>query len=128
MKKRFRDFKIRDIWDIPKKFHYAWEGLVAVIKYELSFRIELAVAAVVVAAGFFTGFGRLEWIVTVLGIAAIFTAEFMNTAVEKLADHLHPEEHPEVKAIKDISAAGVMIANIAAIIIALLLFIPRIFR
>lgn len=128
MKRQFRDFKIKNLLDLPKKFKYAWEGFVAVFQYELSFRVELVLTICAAIVGIVLHLGRFEWMMVVFGMGFIYCAEFLNTAIEKILDHLHPDEHPEVKAIKDISAAGVMIANITGIIIALFLFLPRLFR
>lgn len=107
---------------------FAWDGLRTVFQSELSFRIEIACALIVVCAGFILGLGRVEWFCVVFGLGIIFTAEFLNTSVEKTLDLFHPEEHPEIKVIKDISAAAVLIANIMAIVIGLLVFLPRILR
>ncbi len=41
----------------------------------------------------------------------------MNTALEHLADRLHPELHPSIRAAKDCAAAAVLIASIAAVLI-----------
>ena len=43
-------------------------------------------------------------------------AELFNSALETLIDHVHPEHHPEVGAAKDIAAAAVLLASIAAVV------------
>ena len=45
----------------------------------------------------------------------MLAAEVFNTAVEGLADHLHPEQHPAIKVVKDCAAGAVLIASIAAL-------------
>ena len=45
----------------------------------------------------------------------VLAAEIFNTAVEGLADHLHPEQHPAIKAVKDCAAGAVLVATIAAL-------------
>jgi diacylglycerol kinase (ATP) len=51
----------------------------------------------------------------------VLAAELLNTAVEHLADHLHPELHPHIKAVKDCAAAAVLIASLGALAVAIAL-------
>ena len=110
------------------KFTWAWEGLVFVYKNEFSFRVELICAAIVLLAGLILGLGRIEWCIVLLGISVILSLEFLNTAIEKVLNFFHPNEHPEVKVIKDIAAGAVLIANLMALIIGALIFIPHFLR
>ncbi|MBI4970551.1 MAG: diacylglycerol kinase family protein [Candidatus Omnitrophica bacterium] len=114
------------ILKIIKKIFWASEGAAFVFKNELSFRIELAVGVVVIIAGFIFHLGRIEWCFVILGIALIFSLEFLNTAVEKILNFFHPSEHPEVKVIKDIAAGAVLIANIMAAVIGVIIFLPHV--
>ncbi len=58
-----------------------------------------------------------------LASAGVFAAEMFNTAIELLADHLHPEIHPHIRAVKDCAAAGVFIASLGAIAVAVALVV-----
>lgn len=51
---------------------------------------------------------------------AVIAAELFNTAVERLADRLHPEQHPEIQIVKDCAAGAVLVSSIGAIVVALL--------
>jgi len=68
----------------------------------------------------------MEWIAVIIAMAMVWITEMVNTAIEKSMDHLSPAEHPAVKLIKDVSAAAVLAAAIAAFIIGLIIFIPKI--
>jgi diacylglycerol kinase (ATP) len=57
----------------------------------------------------------LWWAVAALTIGFVLAAEIFNTAVEGLADHLHPEQHPAIKVVKDCAAGAVLVASIAAL-------------
>ena len=45
----------------------------------------------------------------------MLAAELFNTAIESLADHLHPEQHPAIKVVKDCAAGAVLVASVAAL-------------
>ena len=57
-------------------------------------KFHLITTAVVIAAGFFFGITRTEWIVIILCIGVVIAAELFNTAIEKLVDLVSPERHP----------------------------------
>jgi len=57
----------------------------------------------------------LWWAMIVVTLMVVLAAELINTAVEHLADHLHPDQHPRIKIVKDCAAAAVLIASIGAI-------------
>jgi len=63
------------------------------------------------------------WALVVVVSALVIATELMNTALERLIDHLHPAIHPSIKAVKDIAAAAVLVASVAALIVALFLFV-----
>ena len=55
------------------------------------------------------------------------SVEGLNTAIEKIADFVHPEHHTKIGFIKDISAGAVFISAVSAIIIGLIIYLPKIF-
>jgi diacylglycerol kinase len=67
-----------------------------------------------------------EWLTVIIVTAMVWAAEIFNTVVEKIMDHITPEQHPGVKVIKDLSAAAVLVTAIAALIAGLIIFIPKI--
>ncbi len=69
--------------------------------------------------------GRGEWMALVIVIAMVWTAELFNTVIEKIMDFLTTERHPQIKAIKDMAAAAVMVTALAAVIVGLIIFIPK---
>jgi len=52
-------------------------------------------------------------------------AEMINTAIEKTIDFISVEKHPQIKLIKDIAAGAVLIASLAAVVVGLFIFIPK---
>ncbi|NOH00811.1 MAG: diacylglycerol kinase family protein [Chloroflexi bacterium] len=86
--------------------------------------IHSAVTIVVLVLGIWLGLSPLDWAVIILTIAMVFAAEFMNTAIEAVVDLASPESHPLAKIGKDVGAAAVLVAALAAILIGLLILGP----
>ena len=80
-----------------------------------------AVFALVVLALLVLRPGALWWAAVMLASAGVLAAELFNTALEALADHLHPEQHPRIRIVKDCAAAGVLIAALGAVAVAIAL-------
>jgi diacylglycerol kinase (ATP) len=105
---------------------YAFEGLISFFSEQHNAIIHFVMTGVVLAAAIFFQVTKTEAIAIVLAIAFVWTAELFNTAVEKLADMVSEEYHPSIKFIKDVSAAAVLISAIAAFIVGLVVFLPKI--
>jgi undecaprenol kinase len=100
---------------------FAWAGVVHALRSEHSFRFQvLALGIVLIALAWF----RPEpewWAITLLTSAVVLAAELFNTAIEHLADHLHPEVHPGIRVVKDCAAAAVLMTSLAAVAVAVAL-------
>lgn len=107
-----------------KKFHVAFKGLVFFFKNELNAKIHTAISLLVILAGFYFNLSLYDWGLVTISIALVFTAEIINTAIEKTMDLTHPEKDPRVAIIKDVAAGAVLFASIMSAIIGLLVFIP----
>jgi len=108
-----------------RSFAAAGAGLAYVLASQHNARIHLAATLAVVAAGLFLGVSRLEWCWLVAAIAAVWTAEAFNTALESLADAVKPERDPGVGRAKDAAAGAVLAASIGAAAIGLLVLAPH---
>lgn len=53
----------------------------------------------------------------VIAVGLVMVAELIDTAIETLADHIHPERNDEIHAVKEIAAAAVLISSITAILV-----------
>ena len=109
-----------------KSFRYAFQGMKTLIKEEHNARIHLLVAICVVVLGLVFFLSLLEWIVIVFAIGFVFAMEAINSSIERIADFISSERNDKIKKIKDISAAAVLIAAFSALIIGLIVFIPKI--
>ena len=84
-------------------------------------------AVVVVALGFKFQLSQTHWLVILLCIGGVLSAETFNTAIEKLCDHLHPAQHPNIGKVKDMAAAGVLVVAIVAALVGGMVFYPYVF-
>ncbi|WP_129714690.1 diacylglycerol kinase family protein [Pedobacter sp. SYP-B3415] len=107
-----------------RSFYYAWSGIRKLFWAEHNMRIHLACAVVAIIVGAALKISIHDWIIITGCIAGVFIAEAFNTAIEKLCNVVHPERHPGIGSVKDISAAAVLIAAVAAFITGMLVFLP----
>ncbi|HET7923424.1 MAG TPA: diacylglycerol kinase, partial [Rhodanobacteraceae bacterium] len=94
---------------------FALAGLGTTWRSEHSFKTHVVATVAVVAVLLWLEPAPLWWAIAALTIGFVLAAEIFNTAVEGLADHLHPEQHPAIKAVKDCAAGAVLVASIAAL-------------
>jgi diacylglycerol kinase len=111
-----------------RSFGYAFEGVTALFRHENNARFHLLAAIGVLLTGIGFDIDSKEWALIVLAIGGVWAAEAFNTALEKLCDLVSPDVHPQIKAIKDLAAAGVLIMAGAAVVIGLLIFGEKIIR
>ncbi|PIA77444.1 diacylglycerol kinase [Gaetbulibacter sp. 4G1] len=110
-----------------KSVGYAFKGAILLLKTEASIKIQFVIALFVTIAGFIFNISTNEWIIQCLAIGMVISIEGVNTAIEEIADFMHPERHEKIGLIKDIAAGAVFIASIFAIIIGFIIYIPKIF-
>ncbi len=109
-----------------QSFKYAFNGLRVLIKEEHNSRIHLVAMLIVIAVGFLFNVKSYEWISIVLSIGIVIAFELINSAIENLADFITSDKHELIKKSKDLAAAGVFCSSIAACIVGLIIFVPRI--
>ena len=110
-----------------KSVGFALRGALLLIRTEASIQVQVFIAVVMTAAGFYFEISSTEWILQILTIAVIMGTEGLNTAVEKISDFVQPEFDEKIGFIKDISAGAVMLVSIAATIIGCIIYLPKIF-
>jgi diacylglycerol kinase len=105
-------------------FRYAFQGWHHVLRTQQNIWIHTAIAAVVFFLALWLRLPARDWAVLVLTSAVVFAAEFLNTAIEAVVDLASPDKHPLAKIGKDVGAASVLVAALAAILIGLLILGP----
>lgn len=108
-----------------QSFKYAIGGIRLFFKSEHNARIHLVATAAVIIPAILIPVSGTEAIALTLAIGFVWMAELFNTAIEKIMDFISAESNPQIKFIKDISAAAVLIAAGMAFITGCLVFIPK---
>ncbi|SFZ94300.1 diacylglycerol kinase (ATP) [Flaviramulus basaltis] len=110
-----------------KSVGYAFKGALLLLKTEASIKIQFVIALIVTGAGFYFSISLNEWAIQLLAIGLVMSIEGVNTAIEEIANFVHPEHHNKIGLIKDIAAGAVFIASVFAVIIGLIIYLPKIF-
>lgn len=109
-----------------QSFVYAFRGLGVMLRTERHARFHAFATILALAAAFVLGIERFEWLALLLVIAAVWSLEAVNTAIESLCNVVSPERHPEVARAKDVAAGAVLVAALAALAVAAIVFGRRI--
>lgn len=110
---------------LVKAFSCAWEGIAYAFTSQRNLKIHLAFALVAVALGFALRISEAGWLAVVVCIALVMTLEVVNTAIESVVDLVSPEWHLLAKRAKDCAAGAVYLAAFASIVVACIVFLPR---
>ena len=105
-------------------FRYAFAGWWYVLRTQRNAWIHAVAAVAVFAIALWLDVGRIEWALLLLTVAVVWVGEFVNTAFEAVIDLLSPDIHPLAKTGKDVAAASVLIAALAAVGVGLLILGP----
>ena len=109
-----------------RSFAYAIAGLKAFVYREHNARIHLvATVAVIIASCIFrVTLAEASALIIVTGL--VWITELLNTCIERMADLITLEQNPHIKFIKDLAAGAVLVAAITAVVVGLIIFIPKI--
>jgi diacylglycerol kinase len=105
-------------------FRHAFEGWWFVIRTQRNAWIHMVFSLAVIAVSFWLGLSRIEWAIILIAITLVWTAEFLNTALEAVVDLASPQQHYLAKIGKDVGAAAVLISATSSIVIGLLILGP----
>jgi diacylglycerol kinase (ATP) len=104
---------------------YAIKGALLLIKNEASIQVQFVIAILITIAGFYFEISKTEWMFQIFAIAIVMSAEGLNTAVEEIANFVHPNFHNKIGYIKDVAAGAVFFAAIAAVVVACIIYFPK---
>lgn len=110
-----------------KSVGWAFKGALILLRTEASIKIQFVIAIVVTIAGFYFEISTTEWLFQVAMIGLVMSIEGLNTSIEYIADFIHPERHYSIGRIKDVAAGAVFIAAISAVIVAAIIYYPKLF-
>ncbi len=109
-----------------KGIKYALKGICILVTSEDSIKAQLGFALFATLMGFLFAISSTEWMIQFLVIGLVLVAEALNTAIEKIADFMHPEYHKKIGSIKDIAAGAPAIASLVSLVIAGFIYVPKI--
>jgi diacylglycerol kinase (ATP) len=107
-----------------KSMGFALKGAIKLLTTEHSVMVQSSIGVLMIIAGFYFHISHEEWLIQTLAIGLVLGIEGLNTAVEKVADFIHPEYHERIGFIKDIAAGAVFFAAMTAIAIGCIIYIP----
>ena len=119
-KKNFLQDRIRGIG-------IAFRGAFLLLRTESSIQTQAVIAVLVTAAGIYYEISTIEWMIQILAMVMVLGIEGLNTAIEKMSDYTQPEFDHKIGFIKDIAAGAVMWVAMGAVLVGLLIYIPKIF-
>ncbi|MFO7612725.1 MAG: diacylglycerol kinase family protein [Clostridia bacterium] len=111
---------------IIKSFRDAVKGIIYIFMTQRNFRIQAICFLLVLFAALLLQLSLSETAIVVFAGGMVLVGEMVNTGLEKLVDLIKPDYHPLVRTIKDISAGVVLISSFLAVIIGVIIFLPKI--
>ena len=105
---------------------FAFKGAVKLITTEHSVMVQSSLVVIMTFAGFYFKISATEWMFQILVFGLVLSIEGLNTAVEKIADFIHPDYNERIGFIKDIAAGAVFFAAMTAIAVGAIIYIPKI--
>ncbi len=104
----------------------AISGMFFLLKNEDSIKVQSLFFLLFIFLGYYFEITKNEWIIHIILIGFILTAEALNTVAEKICDFINPKHDDRIKLIKDISAGAVSFAVISSLIILIIIYYPYI--
>ena len=100
---------------LAARVRFACAGLAHAVKHERSLQLQLIAFGMVLIALAVLRPEPVWWALVLGSSALVLAAEMFNTAIEALADHLHPEIHPSIRIVKDCAAGAVLVTSLGAV-------------
>ena len=109
-----------------KSFSYAFAGLKVLFREEHNSRIHATAAILAILTGFILRISPMEWVAVLIVIGMVFSAEIINSSLERTADFVKAERDDRKRDIKDLGAAAVLVCAIVAAMVGVIVFLPKI--
>ena len=106
-------------------FYFAFSGLAYAFKTQLNFRVHCAAVVITCLLSFYLNLNSSEWLWMVAAMALVLITELMNTSIEALVDLVSPQYNKKAGIAKDVAAAMVLLSAIAALLIGIIILLPK---
>ena len=107
-------------------FKYAFTGIKTSFKTEQNMKVHILIMLLVILAGIILKIDALDWIILIIMISLVISAELFNTTIETVVDMITKEKNEKAKIAKDVAAGAVLVLAIGSVIIGFIIFIPKI--
>lgn len=111
---------------LSKAFGCAFRGIKHAVVTQRNFKIHLVVAMLAIVMSFVFKLTMTEFATVVICIFSVFAFELINTSIESIVDLVSPDWSELAKYAKDCAAGAVLLASVMSVIVALLIFVPKI--
>jgi diacylglycerol kinase len=111
-----------------KSFYYAFSGIKIAVKTQHNLQIHLIAVFIVLIFGFLLKINVTEWLILIIIFSLVISSEIINSAIELITDIISPEYNIKAGKVKDMAAGAVLINAIAALIIGIIIFAPKIIQ
>jgi len=108
-----------------RAFVCAFRGLGLLARREPHAQVHLGATVLVIMLGIWLQCPPMEWALLLLAMGIVWAAEGLNSAIERLADRVQPEQEEAIRDVKDLAAGGVLAAAMAALGVGMVVFGPR---
>ncbi len=117
----YNPFRIHKI-----SFKHAFDGFIYAIRTQPNFRFHLLATIVVILLGIYFSISSIEWLILVFTINTVLVAEMVNTSIEAMVDLITLERRADAKVAKDVASAMVLVSAVLSVVVALIIFLPKI--
>lgn len=107
-------------------FYHAFSGFIYALTTQPNFLVHLGLSFLVILGGIYWQISNLQWTILALMISIGLSIELINTAIESTVDLLTDQYHLLAKIAKDTAAAAMLVYAFGAIVVAALIFTPKI--
>ena len=109
-------------------FKHAFAGFIYAIKTQPNFRFHLLATMVAILLGLYFLISPTEWLILIFTINTVLVAEMVNTAIEAMVDLITLERRADAKTAKDVASAMVLVSATLSVVIAIIIFLPKILK
>ena len=103
-------------------------GVRWVVVTQRNFKIQLFLSFLAMMGGIIFQLSYQEFLMIIILIFVGLAIEAINTAIEETIDAINKEQNEQIKIAKDVAAASMLIFSVGALIVALIIFIPKIYQ
>lgn len=108
------------------RFRFAFAGVSYALLQDKSIFFQVVLGFIAIGAGVLLKIGVYEWLWIALSICLVLMAEIFNSCIEKTIDYISLERNEAARIIKDMAASAVFVTSVFALIVALVIFLPKV--